>query len=625
MESILLSAWSSGVQIIQLSSPSLPRKLSSIAYDDLHLIEGVPKSQLNGDTNIPNPLTPQESKDTPYNETTMTDDNSAGTEFWNHSTPVTDHPSQWINEKPSKSICTETSASKHEDFDSDMVKGNIKTNILEDKSLTLDMEKEAENMMTWFVFNHDSHATLLLLGGADWIHRAMNLNNILLLYPTHGKLNSESVTSEIRLTAKVFVLEEQQPMKKPTNSSNFLQMGASKCSTFVKRANLVNGGRYTLKTVGCWKRPKNLSKAGTTARVESGGLHLQEPLLQDISTLQGAPVTVVIVKNFIEAIRVGPGGRFLVGYLGKLVTALSESLDFHYNIMEGSSFGVLTPNHSYDGVVGHIERKEGDLGLASLSINHNRKVAIDYTTWIMYHPSLFVTRAPRIIKDPLILFRIYTWQGWCSIAAVLMFAATSLWILWSISCNYSKVSSSQGNNNNFPINGVSMSKRRPPYIEALTAILKAAVYQGTENPPEASPARVIYICSWLVVMIIYAVYNGNLTAFLSIPRVDRPPSTIRELTLYQRALERGLIKENSGPKMTNDLSWLARVDAAIVMGETGAFHNLNTNTEKDGRCKLTYGREDIGKEYAALALPKMSLLKPFFDKKYGLSLLRLIF
>lgn len=54
--------------------------------------------------------------------------------------------------------------------------------------------------------------------------------------------------------------------------------------------------------------------------------------------------------------------------------------------------------------------QEGDVGLASLSITYSRYQAIDYTSWLQFHPSLFVTRGPRYLKDPLAVFRLYTWQ-----------------------------------------------------------------------------------------------------------------------------------------------------------------------------------------------------------------------
>ncbi|XP_063886426.1 uncharacterized protein LOC135114456 [Scylla paramamosain] len=88
-------------------------------------------------------------------------------------------------------------------------------------------------------------------------------------------------------------------------------------------------------------------------------------------------------------------------------------------------------------------------------------------------------------------------------------------------------------------------------------------------------------------------------------------------TLYRRAAQRGGIIENRGAttKTKTKLEDILNRDIAVVMGEPGAFHTLNENRKVDGGCLLTYGREAIGLEYAALAVPKKSFLKPLIDRK----------
>lgn len=53
----------------------------------------------------------------------------------------------------------------------------------------------------------------------------------------------------------------------------------------------------------------------------------------------------------------------------------------------------------------------------------------------------------------------------------------------------------------------------------------------------------------------------------------------------------------------------------VAVGQPGVFFTLNSNADPDGHCSLTYSQEAIGKEFAALGLPKKSLLKPLFDNK----------
>nr|XP_027214103.1 ionotropic receptor 93a-like [Penaeus vannamei] len=193
--------------------------------------------------------------------------------------------------------------------------------------------------------------------------------------------------------------------------------------------------------------------------------------------------------------------------------------------------------------------------------------------------------------------------------------------------------------------GYAAASALAPLVMMEVKVLAVFGDEGSPQSPTSSPGRVVYVCIWAVVIILFAVYSGNLTAFLSKPRVTKPPATIGELVLrdwtialdkaygahdivkatktedyqilYRRAKERGAIRENQGAQgeSRTDVEQLESRDIAIVMGATGAYYNMNKNKANDRRCRLTYGTEAIAKKFSALALPKMSLLKPIFDRK----------
>lgn len=59
--------------------------------------------------------------------------------------------------------------------------------------------------------------------------------------------------------------------------------------------------------------------------------------------------------------------------------------------------------------------------------------------------------------------------------------------------------------------------------------------EGSIHVPQSASTRIVFFCMWLTVMALYLVYSGNLTAFLSIPRLLNPPKDAREL------VERGYV------------------------------------------------------------------------------------
>ncbi|KAK4316434.1 hypothetical protein Pmani_012410 [Petrolisthes manimaculis] len=312
-------------------------------------------------------------------------------------------------------------------------------------------------------------------------------------------------------------------------------------------------------------------------------------------------------KNFFEAIRVGPKGSHLVGYLGGVVNALANSLHFTYDIMEGKSFGVKTYNGSYDGVIGHVQRKEGDLGLASLSMTHSRSQAIDFTSWLRFQPTLFVTRGPRYLKDATGVFKLYTWQVWCILPLALLLSGVFVWLLWpSPHPNYWPQQTTT--HPTTPHQGWS---KRPPLPSVLASVLKAAVYQAfLFTPIRTYPPSTIHqlvVKDWSIVL--DKAYGHH--------DLIKDTKTHNYQTLYRRALERGGLRENEGATTDTKITpsdFLNR-DIAVVMGEPGVFHTLNTIKGPDGRCLLTYSHQAIAEEFAGLAVPKRSLLKPIIDNK----------
>ncbi|ROT62154.1 hypothetical protein C7M84_020013 [Penaeus vannamei] len=268
-------------------------------------------------------------------------------------------------------------------------------------------------------------------------------------------------------------------------------------------------------------------------------------------------------------------------------------------------------------------------------------------------------------------------SGWLTIAAFLVFSSLCQWFLWPC-VNPDDHSSTSATTTTVLRTTAEAAKNlpgttRPSFISILSTMLKAIMGQGemqrhhnlpilypTESTSLSTPhrrrptptqqRRTNRVPEFMVVLVvILVVYSGNLTAFLSMPHVDRPPSTIHDIVtmgwtitlnkaygshdlvkvisnlsetqtedyqiLYQRALRRGMVKENQGVQRTYDIDQIRDEDIAYVMGKTGADVITNREMSDERQCTLDYGREAIGEAFSAMAFPKMSLIKPYFDAK----------
>ncbi|KAK8395454.1 hypothetical protein O3P69_006246 [Scylla paramamosain] len=152
----------------------------------------------------------------------------------------------------------------------------------------------------------------------------------------------------------------------------------------------------------------------------------------------------------------------------------------------------------------------------------------------------------------------------------------------------------------------------------------------------------VLISSWVVVVVLVAVYRGNLTAFLSIPMVASPPTTIQELldmgyTLsvsrgysqyhkmktspimhHLEAFKRAELRQDQGilPKeeyitrlQTQPLALLVTVMAVpLVMDKYAETRGA------ERVCTLQMSSEKLFLEIGGLAFPKNSPIKYLFDQ-----------
>ena len=69
-------------------------------------------------------------------------------------------------------------------------------------------------------------------------------------------------------------------------------------------------------------------------------------------------------------------------------------------------------------------------------------------------------------------------------------------------------------------------------------------HTGTDKQPESLSSRAVASCWWLVVIVMYAVYTGNLIAFLTVNIPNMPFDTLEGMvaqTDYKYGLEDGII------------------------------------------------------------------------------------
>ncbi|XP_047482162.1 uncharacterized protein LOC125034453 [Penaeus chinensis] len=193
------------------------------------------------------------------------------------------------------------------------------------------------------------------------------------------------------------------------------------------------------------------------------------------------------------------------------------------------------------------------MGLAELSHTYERSQVVDFTDHLVESSVFYLFPAKRLEKPVFVVFLVFTPQVWLSLAGMLVVMGGSLYLSHRLSEGH-----------------------RPdaPSLIACTAhAYRSIVYQSTLNPQGSAP-RLVYISGLALALVLYAVYNGNLTAFLSIPRLQTYPSTSEEM-----------LEQDFSPVLVRGY---AQYDFFRIIFIGVEFHFPSTTPHKFSRSHLEY-------------------------------------
>ncbi|GAB6020334.1 hypothetical protein CHUAL_003047 [Chamberlinius hualienensis] len=139
--------------------------------------------------------------------------------------------------------------------------------------------------------------------------------------------------------------------------------------------------------------------------------------IKDQKQLRGRKVRIVIVKSTCPYVCVGGANdsELQRGYLVDLFSALENPLSAKHvhHIAQDGTFGTMSPNKSFNGFIGQLQRGEQDLAMMSASIVEERKMhAIHYGAVLINGDMQMTIKRPTSMVPPTIYmlpFRLSVW------------------------------------------------------------------------------------------------------------------------------------------------------------------------------------------------------------------------
>ncbi|XP_019646642.1 PREDICTED: glutamate receptor ionotropic, kainate 3-like [Branchiostoma belcheri] len=327
---------------------------------------------------------------------------------------------------------------------------------------------------------------------------------------------------------------------------------------------------------------------------------------------------VVLVENkpFIIKTRSENNKTVYDGFCMDILKGLAEELRFDYTLYEvpDGNFGLPTRNGSWDGMIREVIDGRADFTLGPLTISSQREAAVDFTKPYMDYGNGLVMKKPAAERPNLFAFLLpFQITVWMSIIAALFAVGFLLWATSRIRYTLGVGDLENDNDNNFTLKN------------SLWFSYWSIVRKGGEPAPRAIHTRLLGGFWWLFSLIVMATYTANLTAFLTVKRLETPIRSLEDL-VHQSTVEFGTVRgnflynffrEQKGSENVFDRIWYALETQPDMLVD-----NQTEGVERTRRGNYAYIGEYPALEYEVRhdeGCQLMMVGNPFMTRGYGIA------
>ncbi|XP_069995854.1 glutamate receptor-like [Penaeus vannamei] len=318
--------------------------------------------------------------------------------------------------------------------------------------------------------------------------------------------------------------------------------------------------------------------------------------------MSSRPFIKIAAEEWIPWTRLHPqkdGSLKISGPMANLLQIFSEMLEFDYELVRPVDrvWGTSTPNGSWTGLLGMLQREEVEFALGPFGVTPQRDVVCDFSEPVYSENNAILMVRPTLQSDMSGFLKPFTAQVWLLIlTSVLCMGAVMVWMVRAEDTIF-------------------RAGTKGLLGKVAIWVIKAFTQEGSEWLPKGDGGRLL-VTTWLLASLVFmSSYSGILTAMITVPRVTIPIDSLADLVAQDDLswrLEKGSMmfqyfqeaeddvrrKVFTGMSGTFPDCWAAR--EAIAKGEFAAICDKTTmkkamswDFSSSGQCHLYISRENV--------------------------------
>ncbi|KAA0202084.1 Ionotropic receptor 128 [Hyalella azteca] len=304
----------------------------------------------------------------------------------------------------------------------------------------------------------------------------------------------------------------------------------------------------------------------------------------------------------------------------RLIDTLASVANFTYEYKAPSDgeWGRLSPNGSWSGMIGLVDRQEADWAVSDITFSPERAGYVTFSSTFVYDASELLT--PRALPLPLFLGPVkpFTLVVWVAVAAAIALSGPLLYIIVRTS----------------PAHDHDAWFLTPAHAVMYT--LQPVFNHGCHKDLSGNSSRVFALFWLLSAMIISILYSSSLTAFLILPGYTKPIMNLEQLVnshigwgkVNFGGVQNALLEQTKDPvliRLREGVQWYRSLDSIlkeVVAGKLATWDNRITTrleiavhfTDKSGQPLVTLTGFELLQERIAWPMTRLAPFKCRFDE-----------
>ncbi|CAH1252365.1 GRIK3 [Branchiostoma lanceolatum] len=308
-------------------------------------------------------------------------------------------------------------------------------------------------------------------------------------------------------------------------------------------------------------------------------------------------------------------GLVYEGYLKDVLSSLARILKFEYEIYESPDGKYGAPDHRgvWNGMVGEVVHGRANLTLAPLTISSLREKVVDFTKPYLHVGTDMMMKTPSEDVDIFSFLMPFEPILWLTILGAVLGVALLLFLTAKARAMAGAGDKSFDNDSAFT------------GYNSIWFAVWSVLRKGGEPAPRSIPARILAAGLWLFALIVVSTYTANLSAFLTVKRLESPINSLDSLVHNNKVrfgVPRDTFLYSFFESYKDDTGNVYKEAWDRMEADDSYYRNFKDGVGKAKRGDYVMLAETPFLEYAVLNDEKCELMlvgAPFMFQGYGLA------